>query len=762
MNLFFWRSKKSKPKIKPKKAISEKREHRLKAYSKDGGFIRSPARQGKNNNSAAYGGMGERELQTRLELLVDDVLSAKNSVFKPAQGLVELSLDDQERFLKSVEDIAGTDVMLAFQFCHHATSSISLLEEEDWSDWIAHILNAFHQGGLDASISAMQQINQYIDSHSTAPSSISFEEINRIIESIITGLNGRTLKLEQSDQLFTDTEVIHLPDNISTYRNREDNFALYKAIAVHQWAQTWFGTWRVDVEQLVKNFSDKQKAINLFHKLETVRLDANIKRELPGIGRAIEKFNTLLVAEDLSDAWKSAINTLSDKKANAHDTARLLYELYGHDFVPEDTLYQGILNPALAKEKTEARIEQDKANLETMLNQLQKDSNQQNLQSPLDNEQTQESDENRFEVREVEDDEMPDGYRLEMELDGETITPPQEIQELLESIQQDLGKIPEEYLSTDKDSPYQTGDGEDENDNINVRVGSGDVFLYDEWDHSRQKYRKEWCQLREIDVEGSPSDFVEQTLNKHRSLLKHLHRTFEALRDEDRRIRKQPYGEDIDLDAVVSSYADIINGEELSENLFIKQRKVDRNIAVMFMIDMSGSTAGWINDMEREALVLLCESLEVLGDRYAIYGFSGLTHKRCELYKIKEFDESYSPQVKNRIASIRPQDYTRMGAAIRHSSKLLSQVEAKTKVLITLSDGRPDDQDGYRGAYGIEDTRRALIESKYLGIHPFCITIDEEAMDYLQHMYGPVNFTIVDQVDKLPYKVSDIYRRITM
>ena len=221
-------------------------------------------------------------------------------------------------------------------------------------------------------------------------------------------------------------------------------------------------------------------------------------------------------------------------------------------------------------------------------------------------------------------------------------------------------------------------------------------------------------------------------------------------------------GEDIDIDAVIASFADLVNGEEVSENLFVKQRKTDRNIAVMFMVDMSGSTSGWINEMEREALVLLCESLEILGDRYAIYGFSGLTHRRCDLYKIKDFEEPYTATVKHRISSIEPQDYTRMGAAIRHLSKLLSRVEAKTKVLITLSDGRPDDQDGYRGAYGIEDTRRALIESKFLGIHPFCITIDEGAADYLQHMYGPVNFTIVDQVDKLPYKVSDIYRRITM
>ena len=754
MNFKFWQKKNKRS----KRANSDEPEYEVKSYSKDGGYIRSPSRAGKNQNSSTFGGMGERELQLRMELLVDEVLSTQNSVFEPAQALVSSSLADQERFLKSVDALSITDAMLAFNFCHFAPPSLRVIDEEDWDTWVTHLLNIYQRKGMNDCVNTMKNVDDYLDSITAAPTSVSFDEISRIVESVITGLNGRALKLEPSDQLFTDTEVIHLPENISVFNNREDNFALYKSIAVHQWAQTWYGTWRVDIQQLVENFPDKQKAINLFHKLETVRLDANITRELPGIGRAIEKFNSLLVSSDLSQPWQSAINTLSSKDASAHDTARIVYELYDHDFIPEDTLYQGVLNPALAKQAMDERIEQDKENLKLALDELQKEASSNNQDMPVDDEQEG----NRFEVREIEDDETPDGYRFELDLDGESITPPDNVQELLDSIQQDLGEIPDSYLSPVDDNAYSTGDGEEHQDDINIRLGEGEVFLYDEWDHSRQKYRKEWCQLREIEVEGKPSDFVEQTLNKHRSLLKHLHKTFEALRDEDRRVRKQPYGEDIDLDAVISSYADMVNGEEVSQNLFIKQRKVDRNIAVMFMVDMSGSTSGWINDMEREALVLLCESLEILGDRYAIYGFSGLTHRRCDLYKIKDFEESYSSTVKNRIASIKPQDYTRMGAAIRHLSKLLSGVEAKTKVLITLSDGRPDDQDGYRGAYGIEDTRRALIEAKFLGIHPFCITIDDEAMDYLQHMYGPVNFTIVDQVDKLPYKVSDIYRHITM
>jgi nitric oxide reductase NorD protein len=177
---------------------------------------------------------------------------------------------------------------------------------------------------------------------------------------------------------------------------------------------------------------------------------------------------------------------------------------------------------------------------------------------------------------------------------------------------------------------------------------------------------------------------------------------------------------------------------------------------------MSGSTKGWINEAEREALILLCEALELLGDRYAIYGFSGTTRKRCELFRIKTFDETYSPEVKARISGIRPQEYTRMGFAIRHMTTLLNRVEARTKVMVTLSDGRPDDYfDVYRGVYGVEDTRMALFEAGRTGIHPFCITLDHDARNYLPHMYGAARYIILDDVRQLPVKVTDIYRRIT-
>ena len=287
------------------------------------------------------------------------------------------------------------------------------------------------------------------------------------------------------------------------------------------------------------------------------------------------------------------------------------------------------------------------------------------------------------------------------------------------------------------------------------------AFLYNEWDYKRNGYRKSWCVLRELDVTPQSLTFIRRTLNRYSGVVKELRRTFEALRGEDKLLKKQKYGDDIDLDALIEAYADTRSGLEMTDRLFMKKHKHERNMAVMFMVDMSGSTKGWINDAEREALVLLCEALETLGDRYAIYGFSGNTRKKCELFRIKRFDEPYSDAVRGRIAGVTPQEYTRMGVTIRHLSKLLNEVEARTKLLITLSDGKPDDFDGYRGDYGIEDTRQALIEAKQQGIHPFCITIDEEARDYLPHMYGAVNYTVIDNVAKLPLKVSDIYRRLT-
>ena len=284
---------------------------------------------------------------------------------------------------------------------------------------------------------------------------------------------------------------------------------------------------------------------------------------------------------------------------------------------------------------------------------------------------------------------------------------------------------------------------------------------YDEWDYKRGGYKKGWCSLYEHDIHPGHEPVVEQTLRRYGGYVNILRKKFELLKREPRTQRRQKEGEDIDLDAVIEAFSDRRAGLSPTENLFTRLDRAERNIAVLFLIDMSGSTKGWVNEAEKESLVLMAEALEALGDRYAVYGFSGMTRNRCDLYRVKGFDEPYAESVKRRIAGIEPKDYTRMGPFIRHATKVLRSIEARTRLLITLSDGKPEDWDAYKGDYGIEDTRKALLEAREQGIHPFCITIDKEAQSYLPHMYGEVNYIFIDDVRKLPNRITEIYRRLT-
>jgi nitric oxide reductase NorD protein len=157
----------------------------------------------------------------------------------------------------------------------------------------------------------------------------------------------------------------------------------------------------------------------------------------------------------------------------------------------------------------------------------------------------------------------------------------------------------------------------------------------------------------------------------------------------------------------------------------------------------------------------MAEAMEGLGDRYAIYGFSGMRRTRSEIFRVKEMEEPYNETVQGRIAALGPKDYTRMGPPIRHCSKMLAAVEARVRLLIILTDGKPEDYDDYKGEYAIEDTRHALIEAKNAGIHPFCITIDRTAQDYMAHLFGEVNYLFIDDVKKLARRIPDMYRILT-
>ena len=347
-------------------------------------------------------------------------------------------------------------------------------------------------------------------------------------------------------------------------------------------------------------------------------------------------------------------------------------------------------------------------------------------------------------------------------LDDEELQLPESLQPLLREIANDLGHIPPEYISS---ASQRAGHGRIKgsagpSDEAETPTGTS-AICYDEWDFRRSGFRKNWCTLLEKELQPATGTFIADTMHKYRGQLRRLRRQFEMMRSQQCFVKRQRDGDDIDLDAVIETHADLAAGLPVSERLYIRLLRDRRNINTIFLVDMSSSTEGWVLTAIKESLVLLCESLSMLGDQYAIYGFSGMKRSRSELYHIKHLDEPYNDTVRNRITAINPMDYTRMGPPIRHASNLLANRDATTKLLITLSDGKPEDYDDYKGDYAIEDTRHALIEAKNRGIHPFCITIDRHAHDYIAHMYGEVNYIVIDKVEKLPGRIPQIYRNLT-
>lgn len=691
--------------------------------------------------------LGAGELEERLDEILDAVLSTRRTAARLARAIAALPRGEQDFALHWTAVVARTNPEMAYQFAAAAPAALTRLDLAAAEAWIIQAMDTYDREGLYRGSAVLKDLDQFAGDASGSSSAQSFEEAAQVLQLFLCGLTGRRMRLDIAAQPYTDTETVYLPPRLAALPGKQENFRAYKAMTALLWAQGRYGTFNLDAAEALNRFGNPERALELFNYLERVRLEARIGLALPGLAR---EMRSLRGGDSDSDA---RLKRLRRPDACAEDSLCVLTEIYG-DFTPPRCCYAVALRWDQAMATRNARIQREKTQFRALLA---------DLLAQHDAGADKEATAARLSVTFSASD-AGNAAGVALTLDGKPVTPPQNAKQLLDSIRQDLGDIPDDYL-VPAGSRVSREAFRPENDAVDVWRGvhhGEETFFYNEWDCRRRHYRKNWCVLRELDIDTAGPEFVTETLAKYGPQVAQLKRAFEMLRGEDRLLKQQPEGNDIDFDAVVSAYADMRSGMELTSRLLTRRHRAERDLAVMFMVDMSGSTKGWVNEAEREALVMLCEALQVLGDRYAIYGFSGITRKRCEIFRIKRFDEPYGDEVRGRIAGIRPQDYTRMGVAIRHLATVLNQVEARTKLLITLSDGKPDDySDNYRGEYGIEDTRQALIEAHRSGIKPFCITIDREARDYLPHLYGPVNWTLVDEVARLPIKVADIYRRLT-
>ena len=303
------------------------------------------------------------------------------------------------------------------------------------------------------------------------------------------------------------------------------------------------------------------------------------------------------------------------------------------------------------------------------------------------------------------------------------------------------------------------------------------AFAYDEWDRELNDYRVGWSRVIEKKVKQGDRNFVELTRSRYRGVISSIRHQFQLMKPENlTRINREIDGEDYDLNAVIDYIVDKKADGLQSDRLYTKRLRRQRDVAVSILLDQSSSTARTITrnpfqpythpgrriiEIEKEGLVLMSEALEAVGDVYSIYGFTSEGRRNVKFYIVKDFAEKYSDEIERRIGGITFQNNTRLGAAIRHASAKLLKQEARTKLLIILTDGRPYDHDYGDARYAREDVREALTETKTLGVTPFCITIDRESEAELKDLYGNVGYTIIDDVLSLPERMPNIYRRLT-
>jgi nitric oxide reductase NorD protein len=298
-------------------------------------------------------------------------------------------------------------------------------------------------------------------------------------------------------------------------------------------------------------------------------------------------------------------------------------------------------------------------------------------------------------------------------------------------------------------------------DDIPLKSG----ILLPEWDWKKRILKKDQCRLDLLDARDDPPIEVPERLRKP---VRKVRQQLEALAPSRRWFKNQPDGSELDVDACVRSWSDRRAGHSDNDfGSYLKLERHERDMACLVLADLSLSTDAWVSDTARvidvirDSLMMFSEALGATGDNFALYGFSSRRRENIRFHQIKTFEEKHGAPTRGRIAALKPGYYTRMGAAIRYASRILEKQPNALRLMLILSDGKPNDLDQYDSRYGIEDTRMSLIEARTAGLKPFCVTIDKEGEGYLPHLFGPAGFTVIRKPEDLPSRLPMLYAQLT-
>ena len=631
---------------------------------------------------------------------------------------------------------------------------------------------------------------------------VELQEVQGVLRLYCLSLSGSEVQIVDSADPSPPSAApaIRLPSVTARFSDRQANFDWLKVMATHQVAHLEFGG--EGARELLRRVDQPRLAYDLYRVLEEGRLDARLAQAYPGLRQALGRAQAdaldsrrslaaaapvtavleLLVrmglgaregqpvpagCETILGRLAEAVHALHQPLATSHDTAEaavracdalsgLLAESRGVYETPDPVAYRGACPDAVAP-----------------------------LGGPGDH------------LRMVppepseEPETPPPGVPVSVEPgpgtaqrgqppDAPTL-PPQFLQQLAEP--------------PAAPTPSHGGDPaphDDDGADTGLQPREPGTFVYDEWDYETGAYRPRWCLVKEHTLDEGDLDCFNGALRRHSALLEEVKRQFEAILPEGLgRMTRLNDGEDLDLNAALEALADLRMRVPPDDKIYWRRYKVRRDVAVVFLLDMSASTAETLGvdgsgpprpgaagargaagrskrriiDLEKDSIALLMQALDAIGDAYGIYGFSGYGREGVDFYVVKDLAERLDNRIRRRLDRVTPRHATRMGAAIRHAVRKLAPHAAATKILLLLSDGRPQDRgysrQGTQKAYAVHDTHVALSESRAQGITPFCLTVDRTGHDYLQAMCGDIGYEVLDDIATLPARLPMLYRALT-
>ncbi len=338
----------------------------------------------------------------------------------------------------------------------------------------------------------------------------------------------------------------------------------------------------------------------------------------------------------------------------------------------------------------------------------------------------------------------------------------------LENHQDALDELNMKYTVRTDDtvhSVYQSEFIENTNVSESQELDTAEAYIaYDEWDISKRKYKTDFCKLYPKKQKEQDTVFYENTIVSNTALLSGLRKMLTSINNKMQQQKRQTQGSEFDIDSVTDLFVDVHSGHTPSEKIYISNRKREKDISILLLLDISLSSDGYVDgnriiDIEKQVAILFGEIMHEFAIDFSIQCFYSKTRNYSTYLTVKDFDEQWN-QTKYKIGTLVPSGFTRIGTALRHSGSLLNKRNSATKWLVLLSDGKPNDFDKYEGKYGIQDVKHALHELKQQQINAYALAIEATAKYYLPQMFGQNHYQIVSSTSDLVTSLVKLYEKL--